>query len=122
MDFVTKNGINVDDVADGALLLVALLHELDCLSGDQTQANDVRLHGAVELQSVFRVEQEALGDDASIVNQQVDPTANVFDPLEGCGEEGEKRESSHAKILSLSRLDQATLTGSDLILVANVTL
>jgi hypothetical protein len=84
VNLVTKNGINVDDVPDGALLLVALLHQLHGFPGDQAQADDVRLHGAVQLQSVLRIEEKSFGDDASIVDQQIDSAANVFDPLEGC--------------------------------------
>jgi hypothetical protein len=70
-------------VSDCSEFLVALLHQSCGFASDQAESDDVRFHGSVEFDGVFRVKQEAFGDDASVVDEQVNATANVFDPSSG---------------------------------------
>lgn len=70
-------------MSDGSLFLVALFHESCSFSCYQAQADDVRLHGSVQFDGIFGIQQKTLGDDSRIVNQQIDSTADVLDPSEG---------------------------------------
>lgn len=83
VNFMTENWINIDDMSDRSLFLVALFHESGSFSCYQAQADDVRLHSSVQFDGIFGIQQKALGDDTCVVNQQVDSAAHILDPSEG---------------------------------------
>lgn len=80
MNFMTENGVDVDNVSDSSFFFVAFLHESRRFASYEAKTDDVRLHGAIKFNCVLRVKQKTLGYDASVVDKKIDATANVFDP------------------------------------------
>jgi hypothetical protein len=82
VNFVTEDAVDVHDVADGSFFLVSFLHEFCCFPSDQTQTDDVCFHCAIQFDGIFGIQQKTFGDDASIINEKVNSSADVFDPFE----------------------------------------
>lgn len=86
VNLVPENRVYVDNVPDGFLFLVALLHQSHSFTRDQAQSDDVRLHRAIQFNCVFGVQQEAFGDDSGVVDQKIEAAVDLLDPLEGGGD------------------------------------